>query len=96
MVIEHALLSVINGQSADFERAMAEAKPLIAASRGFRSVSVRPAVEIPDLYLLIVEWDDVASHRDGFRKSSEYQIWRDLLHKFYHPMPEIQYFGDLI
>ena len=94
MIIEHALLNVRKGQSAAFERAMAGAKPLIAASPGFQGIEVRPASRQDGLYLLIIRWDDIASHEQGFRKSGRYQKWRALLHGFYDPMPEVSYFGE--
>jgi heme-degrading monooxygenase HmoA len=94
MIIEHALLRVRSGDELAFEAAMAEAKPLISASPGFVSIEVRPAIETIGTYLLLVRWQSVADHRDGFRKSGRYQAWRDLLHRFYDPMPEVSYFGD--
>jgi heme-degrading monooxygenase HmoA len=94
MILEHALLSITSGESAAFEAAMARARPLIAASPGFRSIAVRKACDSPDLYLLLVEWDDIASHRDGFRQSPRYAEWRALLHPFYEPMPVVAYFGE--
>ena len=94
MIIEHGLLRVRDGQAADFEAAMAKARPLIAASAGFIDIEVRGACEEPSLYLLLVKWTDIASHRDGFRKSERYQGWRDLLHGFYEPLPQVSYFGE--
>ena len=94
MIIEHALLFVRQGDELAFEAAMAEAKPLIAALPGFVSIEVRPALETAGTYLLLVRWMTVADHRDGFRKSSQYQTWRDLLHRYYDPMPMVSYFGD--
>ena len=94
MIIEHALLQVRAGEEAAFEAAMAEAKPLIAASSGFQGIEVRPAAEKPGLYLLLVRWDSIADHRDGFRKSDRYAQWRALLHRFYDPMPTVDYFED--
>jgi heme-degrading monooxygenase HmoA len=96
MIIEHALLRVRSGLEAEFEAAMVKAKPLIAASPGFESIEVRAACEEPGLYLLLVIWADIASHRDGFRQSDRYQQWRELLHRFYEPMPEVRYFGDAL
>jgi heme-degrading monooxygenase HmoA len=94
MIIEHALLQVRIGEESEFEAAMAKAKPLIAASSGFLGIDVRPAVEQPGLYLLLVRWESISHHRDGFRKSDRYQLWRDLLHQFYEPMPKVSYFGE--
>jgi heme-degrading monooxygenase HmoA len=94
MIIEHALLRVRGGEQAAFEAAMRAARPLIAASPGFNGIEVRPACETVGLYLLLVKWDSVADHRDGFRKSDRYVQWRALLHDFYDPMPEVGYFGE--
>jgi heme-degrading monooxygenase HmoA len=94
MIVEQALLHIRAGDSAAFEAAFAQAKPLIAASPGFGGISVRPALDAPDTYLLLVEWESVAHHRDGFRQSERYARWRDLLHRFYAPMPVITYFGE--
>jgi heme-degrading monooxygenase HmoA len=94
MILEHALLQVRSGQESAFEAAMAQARPLIAASPGFVRMEVRPAAERAGLYLLLVNWTTIAHHRDGFRTSDRYQQWRDLLHHFYDPMPEVAYFGE--
>jgi heme-degrading monooxygenase HmoA len=94
MIIEHAILHVRAGESDEFEAALEKAKPLISVSPGFIDLEVRAASEQQDLYLLLVKWTDIASHRDGFRTSDRYELWRDLLHKYYDPMPVIHYFGD--
>jgi heme-degrading monooxygenase HmoA len=94
MIIEHALLQVRVGEEAAFEAAMEEARPLIAASPGFLGLEIRPALEAPGLYLLLVRWESVADHCDGFRKSDAYQQWKALLHGFYDSMPTVSYFGD--
>ncbi|MET0240358.1 MAG: antibiotic biosynthesis monooxygenase [Sphingobium sp.] len=98
MVLEHALLQVRPGQDAAFRQAMKEARPLIAASPGFLGLEVRPLAEPdggePGVYLLLVRWETIAHHRDGFRRSDRYEQWRSLLHRFYDPMPEVRYFGE--
>ena len=93
MIIEHALLQVKPGQADHFSKAMRQARPLIAAQPGFQSIEVRGSFEDPNQFILIVGWDNIESHGEGFRKSPEYSQWRDLLHDFYDPMPTINYFG---
>ena len=94
MILEHAFLQVRPGEKRAFEAALAEAKPLIAASPGFLGIEVRPSVATPDQYLLLVRWESVADHRDGFRQSTRYEQWRALLHHFYDSMPDVTYFED--
>lgn len=94
MILEHALLNVKPGRFAAFETAMAEAAPLIAASPGFLGLEVRPAVEQVGTYLLLVRWETVADHDPGFRRSDRYQRWKELLHDFYEPFPEVLHFSE--
>ncbi len=94
MIVEQALLQVWAGQGAAFERALAAARPLIAASPGFVGMEVRRGCEAVETYLLIVHWQSIEDHRDGFRRSDRYDRWRALLHPFYDPMPIVHYFGE--
>ena len=96
MIVEHAVLHVRSGQSDAFEAAMREARPLIAASPGFQDIEVRRSAEQPERYLLRVVWSNIAAHRDGFRQSDRYERWRALLHRFYEPMPTVEYFGESV
>jgi heme-degrading monooxygenase HmoA len=92
MVVEHALLPVKTGQEAAFELAFGEAKTIIAAMPGFRSLTLSRGIERADTYLLLVEWDRLEDHTEGFRGSPEYQRWRELLHHFYEPFPTVEHF----
>ena len=96
MVLEHALLPVRPGTAADFEAAFAEARAVIAASPGFRRLALSRCVERPDTYLLLVEWDRLEDHTEGFRGSAGYQRWRELLHGFYDPFPTVEHFREVL
>ena len=92
VIIEHALLPVVPGTEEEFERSFAQATPLIATQHGFRRLSLSRCVERPSHYLLLVEWDRVEDHVEGFRGSAEYEQWRALLHHFYEPFPTVEHF----
>jgi heme-degrading monooxygenase HmoA len=96
MILESAILTVRSEQDAAFASALAEARPLIAASPGFQGIEVRPCVEQPRRYLLLVWWDRLTDHTEGFRGSERYQEWKALLHHFYDPFPEVEHFGPSI
>jgi heme-degrading monooxygenase HmoA len=93
MILEHALLDVKPGQEAAFETAVAAALPLISATPGFEGLEVRPCIEKPGRYLLLVRWRALEDHTEGFRGSARYQEWRKLLHNFYDPFPDVAHFG---
>ena len=92
MVVEHAVLQIVPGQETSFEEAFATAKNIIAASPGFRSLSLSRCVEHDHRYLLLVEWDSLTDHVEGFRTSPRYEEWRRLLHHFYDPFPEVVHY----
>jgi heme-degrading monooxygenase HmoA len=96
MILEHALLPVRPERADDFEAAFAEARPIISAMPGFRSLSLSRCIEAPDTYLLFVEWETLADHVDGFRGSAGYQRWKQLLHHFYDPFPAVQHFVTVV
>lgn len=92
MITEHALLPVIVGREDEFEEAFAQARLIISAMPGCRSVSLSRSVESPSTYLLLVKWDRLEDHTVGFRESMEYQQWKTLLHHFYDPFPVVEHF----
>ena len=94
MILESAMLTIRPGQVAAFEAALAEARPLIAASPGFNGIEVRPCIEAPGRYLLLVRWETLEDHTEGFRGSDQYPKWKALLHHFYDPFPTVEHFGD--
>jgi heme-degrading monooxygenase HmoA len=42
--------------------------------------------------LLLVEWESLEAHTQGFRGSAAYEEWRRLLHHFYEPFPVVEHF----
>ncbi len=93
MILEAALLMVRPGQEQDFERAMSDARPLIAATPGFRGLELRPCLEAANRYLLLVQWERLEDHTEGFRGSDRYARWKALLHHFYDPFPLVEHFA---
>ena len=96
MITEHAVLPVIAGKEAEFIATMDRAKSLIAASPGFVSLRVARCVEQPNCFLLLVEWDSLEAHTEGFRGSDAYHEWRALLHHFYDPFPVVEHFETVV
>ena len=92
MILETAILDVNPGRSADFERSFSEASPLLAATPGYQRHELRSSVEKRDRYLLLVWWDTLESHTEGFRGSERYADWSALLHDYYDPFPEVEHY----
>jgi heme-degrading monooxygenase HmoA len=96
VITEHALLPVIAGREEEFLVAMERAKNLIASSPGFVSLKVERCLERPNNFLLLVEWQSLEDHTDGFRGSPAYEEWRAALHHFYDPFPLVQHFVTVV
>jgi heme-degrading monooxygenase HmoA len=92
MILEHAVLDVIPGEGQAFEEAFAGATSIIASMPGCRSLRLERCLEVSSRYLLLVEWDRLEDHTEGFRRSPQYQEWRRLLHHFYDPFPVVQHY----
>ena len=96
MITEHALLEVVQGRELEFVASMEKAKSLIAASPGFRSLRVERCVERSNRFLLLVEWETLEDHTEGFRGSPAYEEWRAALHHFYDPFPVVEHFEAVV
>jgi heme-degrading monooxygenase HmoA len=92
MILEVAILNVRAGTNDAFETAFREASPIIAAIPGYISHEVRPCIETPNRYILLVQWRQLEDHTIGFRQSEGYQRWRALLHHFYDPFPTVEHY----
>jgi heme-degrading monooxygenase HmoA len=92
-VLEVAVLDVRATQGAAFERAFAEAQSIIASMPGYRRHELRRCLERADRYLLLVWWDTLEAHTEGFRGSPRYQEWKRLLHHFYDPFPVVEHYA---
>lgn len=93
MVLEVAHLDVLPGQTGAFEAAFAEARTIIAAAQGYQRHELLRCHESPDRYLLLVWWDTLEDHTEGFRGSADYQRWKALLHHFYDPFPVVEHYA---
>lgn len=96
MIRERALLPVLPNEESSFEAAFAEAKTIIASMPGFISLTLSRGVERPSTYLLLVEWQTLEDHTEGFRGSQQYQEWRRLLHRFYEPFPTVEHYMQVL
>jgi heme-degrading monooxygenase HmoA len=94
-VLKVAVLDVRRGEGAAFEAAFAVAQRIIASMPGYQRHELRRCVERASRYLLLVWWDTLEAHTEGFRGSPQYQEWKRLLHAFYEPFPTVEHYVSL-
>ncbi len=93
MILETAVLNVRPGQTAQFEAAFATASEIISATPGYVTHELQRCIETANQYLLLVWWQKLEDHTEGFRGSAGYQEWRRLLHHFYDPFPTVEHYA---
>ncbi len=92
MILEVAILDVRAGQESQFETAFEQAQRIISSAPGYIGHELQRCLEKPNRYLLLVRWERLEDHTDGFRRSAAYQDWRRLLHHFYDPFPVVEHY----
>lgn len=95
MILEVAILEVKPDQVKAFEQSFEQAQTIIAESRGYLSHELRRCIEKPSRYILLVHWQTLEDHTEGFRQSPQYQDWKALLHRFYDPFPVVEHYESV-
>jgi heme-degrading monooxygenase HmoA len=95
VVLEVAILNVRAGQEAGFEAAFRAAGEIIAAASGYISHELRRCIEKPGQYVLLVHWQTLEDHTQGFRGSPAYAEWKRRLHHYYDPFPTVEHYVEV-
>ncbi|QNK63507.1 antibiotic biosynthesis monooxygenase [Pedobacter sp. PAMC26386] len=95
MILEHAILNILPGKTAEFELAFKEAQQIISRMQGYVSHELQRCIENQDQYLLLIYWQTLEDHTIGFRTSVDYLKWKALLHHFYDPFPKVEHYAKI-
>jgi heme-degrading monooxygenase HmoA len=95
MVLEVAMLDVKPGLEDDFLRAFSQAQHILSKMSGYISHQLKRCMENQGRFILLVEWEKLSDHTEGFRGSPEYQQWKSLLHHFYDPFPIVEHYQGI-
>ncbi|MBT3316307.1 MAG: antibiotic biosynthesis monooxygenase [Anaerolineae bacterium] len=95
MILEVAILDVKPGLEKDFEKAFGKAQKIISSMKGYVSHQLQHCLEKESRYILLVNWEKLEDHTEGFRGSEEYLEWKKLLHHFYDPFPTVEHYKSV-
>ena len=93
MVLEVAILEVIPGKTVEFEASFQKAQEIISSTNGWLGHQLQQCLEVPNRYILLVQWRHLEDHIVGFRESEAYQEWKKLLHHYYSPFPVVEHYS---
>ena len=95
MITEIAVLNIKKDESKEFETAFHAAQTIISASKGYIQHELLKCMEQSYKYFLIVQWQTLEDHTEGFRKSKTYNEWKRLLHHFYESFPTVEHYKKI-
>ena len=95
MVLEIAEFVIRPGEEDAFALAYERAARLVRDSPGCLSMRMTRGIESPSRFVLLIEWDKLTDHTEGFRGSTSYQAWRDKVSPFFAEAPRVEHTVDL-
>jgi heme-degrading monooxygenase HmoA len=95
MVLEVATFDVTPGQEDEFTAAYQRVKHLLTSTAGCRSARMTRGIESPSQFILIVEWDTVEAHVQGFRGSDRFPSWRAAISPYFAGSPHAEHYADV-
>lgn len=93
---EAALMQAKAGEEVAFEEAMRQAAPVIAGARGYVGHHLERCVETKGRYLLLVRWESVEAHTQGFRESAAFVEWRRIIGPHLDGGPMVQHYENVL
>lgn len=95
MVLEVAEIKITPGQEEAFKEAYGTARELVLVSPGLRSMRMTQGVESPSRFVLLIEWDSVEAHEQGFRETDRFPKWREAIGPFFAEPPLVEHVADI-
>jgi len=92
MILEHADITIAQGQQAAFEEAIQRGiATVISKSKGFRDATVHRGIESPERYLLMIWWQTLENHTVDFRQGPLFAEWRGFIGPFLAVPPHVEH-----
>lgn len=95
MILEVVVLQIIESKTEQFEINFKKASEIISKRKGYIKHELHKNITYQNTYILLVQWESLEDHTIGFRGSEEYKEWKNLLHHFYDPFPEVEHYSKI-
>ena len=93
MILEIADIRIPPGQQAAFDEAIQRGIATVASqAKGFRGFKVNKGIESPERYVLMIFWDRLEDHTNGFRQGPLFAKWRAIVGPFFAQPPQVEHF----
>lgn len=95
MIIEHAEINVTPGREDEFVAVFPQARAILGEADGFRWAELHRGVERTSTFLLLVGWDTLEAHTEGFRGGELFTAWRAMIGPFFSEQPKVEHFASV-
>ncbi|HLW01291.1 MAG TPA: antibiotic biosynthesis monooxygenase family protein [Ktedonobacterales bacterium] len=95
MITEIAVFQAVPGKEEVFARGIQQGIKVIGRDPGCRSVAVQRCIEDPARFLLIVQWESLEAHIEGFRKSPSFAEYRSHINGLFLDSPAVHHYEAL-
>ncbi|MGG1483159.1 antibiotic biosynthesis monooxygenase family protein [Peribacillus castrilensis] len=92
MVIEHAMLTIKEELVEEFVQTINKAFPILTCSEGHLSHKLLRNKEKPTDFILVVHWNGLEDHLDGFVGSANFRKWDSMLRRFFDSHPKFLHY----
>ena len=92
MIVEVIRYQIGEGQEAAFENAYRQAQPHLTDSQHCLGYQLTRCLKHRSRYLLLIRWDSVDGHLQGFRGSPAFQRFLALVAPFFRQVEEMEHY----
>ena len=93
MILEIADILIHPGQQAAFDEAIQRGlRTVLTRAQGMRGWKVNRGVERRERYVLMIFWDTVEDHTEGFRGGPLFAEWRAIIGPYLASAPSVEHF----
>lgn len=93
MILEIAEFYIRPNTQPAFESAVRESMAkYISQANGFIAGELQQSIEDPTRYILLLQWETLEDHTEGFRKSEVFAYHRALISPYFAKDPFVQHF----
>jgi quinol monooxygenase YgiN len=96
MVLEVAEFKIRQGYAEAFVTGVEKSLPLFKAATGFRNLRLVRSIEAPDTFRLLIHWERLEDHTEGFRNSPAFGQWRANVGEFLAEPPRVDHNSECV
>jgi len=93
MITEVIRYKVPAGQAAAFEGAYQQAEAILQGSKHCLGYELLKGIEEPENWILLLRWDSVEGHEQGFRKEPSFRQFFSLVKPYLNQTQEMKHYG---